>query len=249
MSSIQDPLHDTLQGTVQSPLHDLLGGSAQGSVQGPLHGRHWSRPHAWPTERLSTRLDLTPSARPASGTGPRALCTTRCEATLSAAHCEARRMARSKTLCLLQGTGPRPSARPVAEATLCTATARLGTRLDLKSLRAARQCPRPLAPPMLTFSARPRPSPLLGRNAWQSSVHGPEPYRLFPFSPHPKRFYSPLPSRTRTHTRRNVRSIVPTAKRKSVAPFCRLAKRASGTRITAVCHSPVPRIVTTGPSV
>src|SRR5690606_8864000 len=53
------------------------------------------------------RLDLTPSARPASGTGPRALCTTRCEATLSAAHCEARRMARSETLCLLQGTGPR----------------------------------------------------------------------------------------------------------------------------------------------
>lgn len=212
MSSIQDPLHDTLQGTVQSPLHDLLGGSAQGSVQGPLHGRHWSRPHAWPTERLSTRLDLTPSARPASGTG--------------------RPVAR------------RPSARRTARR-----TAGLGAWLDLKSLRAARQCPRPLAPPMLTFSARPRPSPLLGRNAWQSSVHGPEPYRLFPFSPHPKRFYSPLPSRTRTHTRRNVRSFVPTAKRKSVAPFCRLAKRASGTRITAVCHSPVPRIVTTGPSV
>lgn len=85
MRSIQDPLHDTLQGTVQSPLHDLLGGSAQGSVQGPLHGRHWSRPHAWPTERLSTRLDLTPSARPASGTGPRALCTTRCEAPICTA--------------------------------------------------------------------------------------------------------------------------------------------------------------------
>src|SRR5690606_21347164 len=56
VSSIQDPLHDTLQGTVQSPLHDLLGGSAQGSVQGPLHGRHWSRPRAWPTARLSARV-------------------------------------------------------------------------------------------------------------------------------------------------------------------------------------------------
>ena len=255
MSSIQDPLHDTLQGTVQSPLHDLLGGSAQGSVQGPLHGRHWSRPHAWPTERLSTRLDLTPSARPASGTGPRALCPIRCRGDALHGHCEARRTAglgawlapRPSACCKALVQGPLPN--PLPRRRSARRTARLGTRLDLKSLRAARQCPRPLAPPMLTFIARPRPSPLLGRNAWQSSVHGPEPYRLFPFSPHPKRFYSPLPSRTRTHTRRNVRSFVPTAKRKSVAPFCRLAKRASGTRITAVCHSPVPRIVTTGPSV